>query len=222
MFTVDVDAVSGSGTPSVTSWSDLDRDGTALADLRARVESEPTLITDIPRSVTAAALSSALTGTDAVVLIDPSDPAVFRVASPAVVGAITTADPPKTGTPHEPLGAFARGRMLDVARTLLRRAGIARPKRMSVELPSGRGLDIVAADRRRHEIDRAGRCAVSGTPEPISDAALARVPDAAERLDVIALDAMAGFLCSDGGVRPGVTASTDEVAATLRVADRHL
>lgn len=103
VFTVDVDAVSGSGTPSVTSWSDLDRDGTALADLRARVESEPTLITDIPRSVTAAALSSALTGTDAVVLIDPSDPAVFRVASPAVVGAITTADPPKTGTPHEPL-----------------------------------------------------------------------------------------------------------------------
>ncbi|TCN50886.1 methyltransferase family protein [Rhodococcus sp. SMB37] len=222
VFTVDVAAVAGSDAPSVTSWHDLDRDGAALTDLRARVESGPTLITDIPRSVTAAALSSALTGTDAVVLIDPSDPAVFRVASPAVVGAITATDPPEAGTPHEPLGAFARSRMLDVARTLLRRAGIARPERMTVELPSGRGLDIVAANRRRHEIDRAGRCAVSGTPEPISDAALVRVPGAVERLDGIALDALAGFLCSDGGVRPGVTASIDKVAATLRVAERHL
>lgn len=154
-------------------------------------------------------------------LLDPTDTAVFRVASPPAVGAITPADPPATGVPHEPLGAFARSRMLDVARTLLRRAGIARPERMSVELPSGRGLDIVAATRRRHEIDRAGRCAVAGTAEPVSNAALARVPGAVERLDGIALEALASFLHSDAGVRPGVTASVDEVASTLRVAGRH-
>jgi SAM-dependent methyltransferase len=221
VFTVDVAAVSDSDAPSIASWCDLDRDGTALTDLRARVESGPTLITGIPRSVTASALRSTLTGTDAVVLIDPTDPAVFRVASPAAVGAITAAHPPQAGTPHEPLGAFARSRMLDIARTVLRQSGIARPDRMSVELPSGRGLDIVAAGRRRHETDRAGRCAVSGTPEPISDAALVRIPDAVERLDGIALGALTDFLCSEAGLRPGVTASIGDTAATLRVAERH-
>ncbi|MGN5236506.1 methyltransferase [Rhodococcus sp. SJ-3] len=220
VFTVDAE-ISESGPPSTASWHDPDCDGNALTDLRVRVESEPTLITDIPRSVPAAALRSALTGTNAVVLIDPSDTAVFRVASPAAVGAITATDLPKAGTPHEPLGAFARSRMLDIARTLLRRADITRPERMTVELPSGRGLDIVAAERRRREIDRAGRCAVSGTSEPISDSALARVPGAVEQLDGIALGALAGFLCSEAGARPGTASSIGRVAATLRVAERH-
>ncbi|MDJ0363082.1 class I SAM-dependent methyltransferase [Rhodococcus sp. H29-C3] len=216
-----VDAPAEGGPPAVTSWQSLDRNGTGLTELRGHVESGPTLVAGIPRSVTAAALRSALTGTDAVVLIDPTDTAVFRVASPPGAGAIIPADPPATGVPHEPLGAFARSRMLDVARTVLRRAGITRPAGMRVELPSGRGLDIVAATRRRREIDRAGRCAVSGTPEPIIDAALARVPGAIERLDAIALSALTGFLHSDAGVCSGVPVLVDEVASTLRVADRH-
>lgn len=218
IFTVDA-APAESALPRITPWHDLGRD--ALVDARVHVEHGPTLITDIPRSVTAAALREALTGTDAVVLIDHADTATFRVASPPTVGAITAAEPLATGVPHEPLGAFARSRMLDVARTVLRRAGIARPESMRVELPSGRGLDVVAATHRRHEIDRAGRCAVSGTPEPIADAALARIPGAVERLDAIALGALTSFLHSDAGVRSGVPVSVDEVASTLRVADRH-
>lgn len=220
VFTVDA-AAAGQEPPSVTSWHDLGRDGSALADARALVEAGPTLITEIPRSVTAAALREALAGTDAVVLIDHADTGTFRVASPPTVGAVTAAESPALSVPHEPLGAFARSRMIDAARTVLRRAGLARPKTMRAELPSGRGLDVVAATRRAREIDRAGRCSVSGTSDPIADAALARVPGAVRRLDAIALDALTRFLDSDAGVRPGVPVSVDEVASTLRVADRH-
>ncbi|MGB3171881.1 MAG: class I SAM-dependent methyltransferase, partial [Rhodococcus sp. (in: high G+C Gram-positive bacteria)] len=222
VFTVDAVATGTQTNVSVTTWHELDRDGNALAELRSHVESGPAVVTGIPRSVTGVALRSSLTGTAAAVLIDPSDTGLLRVASPAAVGAIDAADLETTATPHEPLGAFARGRMLDVARTVLRRNGIARPARMRVELPSGRGLDVVAATRRRQRIDRAGRCAVSGTLEPVSDAALARIPGALERLDGIALAALTGFLSREAGVQPDVASTVTAVASTLRVADRHL
>ncbi|MGA9870210.1 MAG: class I SAM-dependent methyltransferase, partial [Rhodococcus sp. (in: high G+C Gram-positive bacteria)] len=73
VFTVDAASAVPISEPSVMTWRDLDGDGTALAGLPTHIANGPTLVTDIPRSVSAAVLRETLSGTDAVVLIDPVD-----------------------------------------------------------------------------------------------------------------------------------------------------
>lgn len=208
--------------PTTVTWPGLDVDTRGLEQLATLLGATPTVITDIPRSIGGGVLRGAVADLDAAVLIDPDDPTRLRLASPPHAGAVTFADLHTPGRPHEPLGAFARTRVLQVARKLLRTAGIDVPSALSVELPTGRGLDVVSSTHLSDDVDRAGRRAVSTTTEPITDEALARVPGAVETLDHYALQALSNFLVEQGGVVPGSESSLKLLVERLRVAPRHL
>ncbi|MEU3271216.1 class I SAM-dependent methyltransferase [Saccharomonospora sp. NPDC006951] len=109
--------------PETTAWTTLDA-------ARDRLAAAPGLITGIPNASlspghgsTAAALRDALAGLDVLVTLDPHDP---RLLEAGTRGSATrrARDLAGPGTAHEPLPAFVRRRLTELARHELRRAGL--------------------------------------------------------------------------------------------------
>ncbi|MER7431972.1 class I SAM-dependent methyltransferase, partial [Nonomuraea rubra] len=131
------------------------------------------------------------------------------------------------GRPHEPLGAFARARLSEVARRELRRAGLPIPEHLTARIPSGPGHDAVSVTREAADADRAGRLALARmipagrgrAPEPVPDSALTHLPHAVRRFDEIALRALTRLIA---GVAPaGRPRTAGQIMAALGVASRH-
>ncbi|MGP3918494.1 methyltransferase [Nonomuraea sp. 10N515B] len=215
---------------AVRAWDSLGPDPLAALAGLAR-QGDPVKVVGIPNGLlklaetaqSAADLRAATEGTRAVVLLDPDDPMRLQVAVPAAAAATPPDALAGVGRPHEPLGAFARKRLTEVARRELRRAGLTVPEDLTAQVPSGPGRDVVSLARDAADADRAGRVAltrlVPGAREPVSDDALAHLPAAIRRFDEIALRALTGLV---GGVMPsGTSGTTEQIIAALGVAPRH-
>lgn len=215
-------------------WDSLGSDPlVALAGL-AR-QGQPVRVVGIPNGLltpgtstpTGVSLRAALKETEGAVLLDPDDPMRLHVAVPAAAAATPPDALAGVGRPHEPLGAFARARLAEVARRELRRAELPVPEELTVQIPSGPGRDAVSAARQAEDADRAGRLALAHmipavterTPEPVPDSALAHLPHAIRRFDEIALRALTRLI---GGVTPpGKPRTAEQVIQALGVASRH-
>jgi len=129
-----VDAAPGP-PPAVREWCDVGDGGlaAALAVAPVRVRGIPNGLL-VPAGRTPAELRAATAGRDAAVLLDPADPARLEVVAPAAAAAVPAGEVPGPGAVHEPLRAFARRRVRETARTLLRRTGTA-PAAITVVLP---------------------------------------------------------------------------------------
>ncbi|MEV0089490.1 class I SAM-dependent methyltransferase [Saccharopolyspora sp. NPDC050642] len=126
-----IDPATPAAEPTVIRWPDLPT-GNRIAALRARLDGTPVLIEQIPNRLlspdagtTAAELHQAIGDLDAVVCLDPTDPRLLEVISPASSLARPVRDIPGPGAAHEPLHGFVRRRLAEVARRELRRAGHA-------------------------------------------------------------------------------------------------
>ncbi|ASR35792.1 hypothetical protein BAY61_13145 [Prauserella marina] len=109
--------------PETTAW-------TTLGAAHDRLAAGPGLITGIPNALlppghgsTPAGLREALAELDVVVTLDPHDPRLLEAGTP---GAATrrVRDLAGKGLAHEPLPAFVRRRLTELARRELRRAGL--------------------------------------------------------------------------------------------------
>ncbi|MGR6919602.1 methyltransferase [[Actinomadura] parvosata] len=206
-------------------WDDLGPD--PMAEL-ARL-SGPVRLAGIPNGLfepgapTGASLRAALRGRDGAVLLDPDDPMRLQVAIPAAAAATPLDALAGVGRPHEPLGAFARARLAEVARRELRRAGRPIPERLTARMPSGPGHDAVSVAREAADADRAGRLAlarlIGRAPEPVPDSALTHLPPAVRRFDEIALRALTRLIA--GVAPPGTPRTAEQIMAALGVAPRH-
>ncbi|MBG0816508.1 methyltransferase [Planomonospora sp. ID82291] len=208
--------------PAVHAWDALGADPlaglTGLLTGPVRVRGIPNRLLPGPgsgsgarRAVTGAELRAALAGHDAVVLIDPDDPALLQVAAPAAAGATPLDALAGVSRPHEPLGAFARTRLVEVARRTLRAAGLPVPAEMTALLPSGPGHDAVTLARDCADADRAGLLALGG------GGASAEIPAAVARFDEIALHALGRLMAGAFDGRH----TAEQVLAGLGTAPRH-
>ncbi|GAA4913182.1 SAM-dependent methyltransferase [Nonomuraea thailandensis] len=192
-------------------------------------ENGPVRVTGIPNGLfepgapTGASLRAALGDAGGAVLLDPDDPVRLQVAIPAAAAATPPDELAGTGRPHEPLGAFARARLAEVARRELRRAGLPIPEDLTVRIPSGPGHDAVSVAGEAADADRAGRLALARmagrTPEPVPDSALTHLPHAVRRFDEIALRALNRLVA--GVAPPGRPRTAEQIMAALGVAARH-
>ncbi|WP_084774113.1 class I SAM-dependent methyltransferase [Nonomuraea candida] len=210
---------------AIRRWDDLGPEPMAAL---AR-QSGPVRVAGIPNGLfepgapTGAGLRAALRGRDGAVLLDPDDPMRLQVAIPAAAAATPPDALAGVGRPHEPLGAFARARLAEVARRELRRAGLPIPERLTARIPSGPGHDAISAAREAADADRAGRLAlarlIGRTPEPVPDSALTHLPHAVRRFDEIALRALTRLIA--GVAPPGTPRTAEQIMAALGVAPRH-
>ncbi|GAT67394.1 type 12 methyltransferase [Planomonospora sphaerica] len=166
---------------------------------------------EVRHAATGAELRAALVGHDAAVLIDPDDPALLQVAAPAAAGATPLDALAGVSRPHEPLGAFARTRLVEVARRTLRKAGLPVPAEMTALLPSGPGHDAVALARDSAAADRAGLLALGGA------GALDGIPAAVARFDEVALHALGRLMAGAFDGRH----TAEQVVTGLGTAPRH-
>ncbi|TYB57252.1 class I SAM-dependent methyltransferase [Nonomuraea sp. PA05] len=232
-----VDAPAGPAA-TVHAWDELgpDRAG-ALAALVAgddpvRVTGIPNgLLRSVPGAESGASLRAVVEGTDSAVFLDPADPALLQVASPAEAAALPVDALAGVGRPHEPLGAFARARLVEVVRRELRRAGLPIPGQLTTRVPDGAGRDAISLAGSAAEADRAGRLALARTgrtgarlpadraAQPVPDTALAHLPAAIRTFDEIALRALVALM---SGVLPqGGSRTAEELVAALGTAPRH-
>ncbi|MFB4270806.1 methyltransferase [Nonomuraea sp. GTA35] len=196
-------------------------------------QSGPVCLTGIPNGLfepgapTGASLRAALEGTGGAVMLDPDDPTRLQVAIPAAAGAMPPDALAGVGRPHEPLGAFARARLVEVARRELRRAELPIPEQLTARIPSGPGHDAAAAAREAADADRAGRLALARMVpavegwalEPVPDSALTHLPHAVRRFDEIALRALTRLVA--GVAPPGTPRTAGQIMAALGAAPRH-
>ncbi|GAA3147381.1 hypothetical protein GCM10010466_42980 [Planomonospora alba] len=204
--------------PAVHEWDRLGADPlaglTGLLTGPVRVRGIPNRLllgSEVRHATTGAELRAALAGHDAAVLIDPDDPTLLQVAAPAAVAATPLDALAGVSRPHEPLGAFARTRLVEEARRTLRKAGLPVPAEMTALLPSGPGHDAVTLARDSANADRAGMLALDGTTT------LDGIPAAVAAFDEIALQALSRLMAGTfGGRHPA-----EEVLAGLGVAPRH-
>ncbi|MGP4101269.1 methyltransferase [Nonomuraea sp. KM90] len=224
------------GPPATTHlWDALGPDPVAALAGLAR-GGEPVRLAGIPNGLfdpgtsapTGASLRATLEGTEGVVLLDPDDPMRLQVAIPAAVAAMAPDVPAGVARPHEPLGAFARARLAEVARRELRRAELPIPEELTTQTSSGPGRDAVSLTREAVDADLAGRLALARmipvmrerrTSEPVPDTALAHLPHAVRRFDEIALRALTRLIAD--AVPSGRPQTAEQIMATLGVASRH-
>ncbi len=175
-----------------------------------------------PPAVTAAALRAALSGHDAAVLIDPHDAGLLQVAAPSDTAATSLDFLAGVGRAHEPLGAFARTRLVELARVAARRSSVAVPSLLTAQLPTGPGHDRIGMEQEARAADRAGRRALGECGNEVLDSELQRLPPAVRQFDEIALQALATLLARTGGLVEGESRSEEEVADILSTAPRHV
>lgn len=111
--------------PRVVCWADTDGEDRLprlLAAGPVRVTGIPNaLFSSAPEARTPAALRDAAAGYDACVGLDPSDPRVLEVCSPAAASFGPATGQVGPGRAHEPFRAFVERRLGEVARAHLRR-----------------------------------------------------------------------------------------------------
>ncbi|MFI7615813.1 methyltransferase [Nonomuraea terrae] len=195
------------------AWASLPGDD-RLGTLTALLSGEPVHVHGIPNAVPAPDREGAVApshlraaaGPRAAVVADPRDPAMLSVVSPAGAAAEPVAGI-SGGTAHDPFASFTRRRLQEISRALLRRSSLPhRDLRIVVETDTPDDTDV-----RRRATERAA--------EAVADVDAARLPVFLDRLDQAALLAMACTLRPTGLTRGGATA--DEIAATLKAAERH-
>jgi SAM-dependent methyltransferase len=163
-----------------------------------RVDGIPNrLLRDCPGAVSGAQLRAAVAGCDAAVLLDVNDPYRLSVVAPAAAAALPPAAVAGPARPHEPLAAFARTRVVETARRVLRRAGQPVPGPVTAQLPSGAGHSGAAVAADAAAADLAGRVTIGSGQVPVEHASLRRLPLAVAQLDAVALQALAR-LFADG------------------------
>lgn len=160
-------------TPRTLEWAGDPLAGTGPVLLRgipnARLRSGP-------HARTAARLREELAGCDAAVLVDPADPELLAIARPAAAGVQPAAELAGPGRAHEPLAAFARGRVGALSRRAI-----------------GSGVQVVLPVVDEDVIAAAHSAGTAALPEGAGPAAATAV----SRLDEVALRAMAELL-ADG------------------------
>lgn len=183
--------------PEPQPWSGI-TDLLAIVDSGqpVRVDGIPNrLRTDLPGAVTARELRDALGQRDAVVLLDPCDPARLAVAAPASAAetpvAALAAHPTSA---HEPFPAFLTRRVGELVRSTARRLGVPAPEVTVDTTPLAAAAET--ADQ-------------AADPEDVR-----RIPGLLRDLDRVALLAMAATFGD-------TTGTPDEIADRLRVAPRH-
>jgi len=225
--------------PTVREWGDLGPDwAPALAALvRSARATGPVRVHGIPNrllrrpaddtatggppAVTGAALRAAFAGEDAAVLIDPDDPSRLQVAAPGAAAATALDLLVGVSRAHEPLGAFARPRLIEVAVGAVRRAGLPEPTTVTARLPTGPAQDKVGLADEAAAADRAGRRALGRGDEEVPDSALRRLPVAVRHFDEIALQALARLMARSGALVEGAARTEEEVVDALGTAARH-
>lgn len=194
-------------------WTSLP--GDRLGTLKSLLPGEPVHVRGIPNAVlapdraeaVAPSLLRAAVGSEAAVVADPGDPKMLAVVSPAD----SAADPVEGvagGTAHDPFAAFTRRRLQEISRAVLRRSS-----------PAHRDIRIVVEDQIPDGDPDVRRRAAERAAKTVADADAARLPPFLDRLDEVALLAMACTLRPAGLIRGSATA--EETAATLGVAARH-
>lgn len=152
------------------------------------------LLADVPGAVTARELADALGERDAVVLLDPRDPARLAVAAPTTAAELPVAELAHPTSAHEPFTAFVTRRVGELVRSTARRLGVPAPEVTVDTTPLA-----AAATTADHAAD----------PEDVR-----RIPGFLRDLDRVAVLAMAATI-------GGTTGTADEIADRLRVAPRH-
>lgn len=213
---------------TVHDWAELGPEPmVALSQLAGGVE--PLQVHEIPNelldprpgSTTGAALRAAVSGCVAVVLIDPADPTRLQVAAPAEAAAVPPEALAGTGRPHEPLEAFARTRLVEVSRDLLRRAGLPASVDLVAQLPSGAGRAAASQATETAAADRAGRVLLGTGGEPVPDSMLERLPSATRRFDEIALQALSTLMTTSGALDADRWRTPEQIVDVLSAAPRH-
>jgi SAM-dependent methyltransferase len=170
-----------------------------------------TLLTDAPGGRTAAQLHASCGG-EQVVVLHPDDPHSIGIASSLDGAAYTVEQVTVPARPHQPLGAFARRRLAEECRRVLRREG--RPRcEIEVRLPWSAPLSLAESTAVDNAWDAAGSAQTRGRGH-------ARLATALAQLNQIALQALSQFL-RDRSPLSGSPASIDEACAGLGVAPRH-
>ncbi|MFG1706609.1 methyltransferase [Nonomuraea sp. M3C6] len=206
--------------PEKVAWTSLPGDD-RLGALKALLSGEPVHVHGIPNAILAPDRQGAVApsrlravlGRRAAVVADPGDPGTLGVVSPADAAAGPVAGiGAGGGTVHDPFAAFARRRLQEISRAVLRRSPLSSVDiPILVDLPDTSATACDGAEVRRRAAERAA--------EAVADVEAARLPGFLDRLDQAALLAMACTLRPAGLIRGRATA--DEIAGTLGVAERH-
>ncbi|KOX17367.1 hypothetical protein ADL05_09435 [Nocardiopsis sp. NRRL B-16309] len=137
-----VDAADPPVAPRAVAWSATATAATDDVRLAQALSQGPVRVAGIPHALlvrspdarTPAGLRSALAGLDACVALDPADPRVLEVCSPASAAPRPVAEHVGAGQAHEPFHAFVARRLGEAARSHLRRhRPEARAVRIAVE-----------------------------------------------------------------------------------------
>jgi SAM-dependent methyltransferase len=169
------------------------------------------LLTDDPSGRTPAQLHADCTETQVVVL-HPDDPHLVGIASSLKAAAYTVEQVNTPARPHEPLGAFARRRLAEECRRVLRRAKLP-PHKIEVQLPWSAPRSLAESTAIDTSWDASGSA-------QLPDRGHSRLATAVAQLNQVALQALSQFLHEHGPLSGG-PASLDEVCAALHVAPRH-
>lgn len=180
------------------------------------------LLADTPGGSTGAALQEALFGLDAAVLVDTDDPTCLAVACPALAGRCGVEDFLEPANAHEPLASFARSRVVEAARRVVRASRLTVPVALSANVPSAIGDGRLRVTSQAAAADAVGRDRLAVDGATIRAGQLGRVPLAAQQLDEIALQALAAHLAETGALGADVARGAEEVAAILGTAERHV
>ncbi|MFE3456755.1 class I SAM-dependent methyltransferase [Nocardiopsis aegyptia] len=137
-----VDAAGAPAEPRTVDWSATATAATDDVRLARALSQGPVRVTGIPNALldrapdarTPAGLRAALGGSDACVALDPADPRVLEVCSPASAALRRVTGHVGRGEAHEPFHAFVERRLGEAARSHLRRhRPEARTVRITVE-----------------------------------------------------------------------------------------
>jgi SAM-dependent methyltransferase len=168
-------------------------------------------LTDAPGARTAAQLRSECTGAQ-IVALHPDDPHLIGIARSLEAAAYTTERVTVPGRPHQPLGAFARRRLAEECRRVLRREGLGRLE-IEVRLPWSAPRSLAESTAIDDAWDASGVARMG-------DRAHARLKTSVTQLNQIALRALSQFLNTRSPLSEG-PAHLADVCAALRVAPRH-
>ncbi len=169
------------------------------------------LLTGDPSGQTPAKLHAACTDTQIVVL-HPDEPHLVGIARSLEAAAYTVEQVNTPARPHQPLGAFARRRLAEEGRRVIRRAKLP-PHTIEVQLPWSAPRSLAESTAIDEAWDAAGSARLPGRGH-------ARLATGVAQLNQIALQALSQFLREHSPLSGG-PASLDEVCARLHVAPRH-
>lgn len=169
------------------------------------------LLTDAAAARTPAQLHADCTGTQVVVL-HPDEPELVGIADSLDAAAFTFDQVVAPAQSHQPLGAFARRRLVEECRRVLRREG--QPQcAIAVQLPWSAPVSLAESAAIDDAWDAAGSSRLQGRGQ-------SRLSTAVDQLNQVALQTVSQFLRGRSPLSDG-PADVEAVCAALDVAPRH-